>query len=117
MSADTTVCACKPCIDTKRFPEAFVIHLAGTCCSCGETQSKTACGKCSPTGSSACQALNRSFVVKRTKPGSLCYEHTFQKSDFFAGNLPLSVKKLTLRLTKRGEGDDARYSVCVVLSF
>jgi YD repeat-containing protein len=118
MTTEASTCECKVCEDESRFPNAFVVHLSGSCCRCGETDSKHACSKCKDDGPYAeCRSLNQSVVVRRESEEELLYTHTFQKTDFAANKKPLRVEKLTLRLTKHEVDDKSWYSACVVLSF
>lgn len=114
----STELCCQPCGDSAIFPEAFVVHLQGGCCRCGEAIKSSACGSCNDSGICPdCSALNQTIVVRRATQDSLRYEYKFQGNDFYSGEVPCSLDKAELELIKHESSGKTWYSVCLALQF
>lgn len=93
----------------QNLPQAYVVHLAGSCAACKE--------ECiGPTTKNDCEYFNRSVTVRQVPADPCRFTYTFGQEPSASG--PLHPQQLTLTLTKHGEGtEEERVSVEVALEF
>ena len=108
---------CERCSDGT-FPDAFTVHIAGSCCRCAEYPASSECGFCKDESYCPdCGALNQTIVVRRNNDASLAYEYQFRTGDFLSGKVPCEIIKATLELTKKSHDGKTWYSACFALHF